>query len=289
MGALVFAAVGAIMGLGVLLLVSGARGVTLVPRLRPTGRGAQGGSSLLLRVTAGLVLAAFVLLLTGWPVAAAASAVVVVLVPKLFGGQRQQREAIDRTQAIASWTEMIRDNLAGAAGLEQALLATAPLAPAAIAPELARFEARLERHVPLVDALAALGDDLHHPSADLVVVAIAKASRMEVRELNPLLSRLSESIRDDVRMRLRVEVSRARIRQSSRIVVGFTLAFIVFLLIFARNLLRPYDQLSGQLWMCVVVGVFAGAGWLIHHYSELAAPVRFALPRSGASLPEASR
>ena len=43
---------------------------------------------------------------------------------------------------------------------------------------------------------------------------------MEGRDIGALLSRLADSIRTDVRMRLRVEVGRARIRTSARIVIG---------------------------------------------------------------------
>ena len=206
----------------------------------------------------------------------------VAFLPPLFLRRRQQEIYIDRTQAIAAWTEMIRDNLAGAAGLEQALLATAPLAPIAIQDEVLRLEARLDRQVSLIDSLRLLGDELDHPSADLVVVAIAKASKMEVRELNPLLTRLSSSIREDVRMRLRVEVSRARIRQSSRIVIGFTILFMVLLYAFGQSLLEPYNTTFGQVWLAAVVGVFVAAALLIRHYSKLEVPVRFAVRRTTA-------
>lgn len=287
MNALAMAALGAIIGFGLLLAAEGVRGQEVLPRrkARPGDPLAARSNGLLIRVVIGLVVGALVLILTRWPVAGATMVGLVIVLPAVFGGRSQQKLVIERTQAIASWTELIRDNLAGAAGLEQALLATAPLAPRAIAAEVGRLEARLERQVPLVDALAAFGDDLAHPSADLVVVAIAKASKMEVRELNPLLSRLAESIRDDVRMRLRVEVSRTRIRQSSRIVIGFTLGVIVLLFIFARSLLVAFNSPVGQLWLCLVVAVFAAAGLLIQRYSRLASPTRFALRRVGPPTP----
>lgn len=296
MNALVLAAFGGIIGFGFLLLIDGIRGRQLLPRPSTGSTGSAAGSGslltrsnhLLIRVVLGLVVGGLVLVLTHWPVAAVTTVGFVIMLPVLFGGLHQGRDMIERTQAIASWTELIRDNLAGAAGLEQALLATAPLAPRAIATEVGRLEARLERQEPLTDALAAFGDDLSHPSADLVVVAIAKASKMEVRELNPLLSRLAESIRDDVRMRLRVEVSRTRIRQSSRIVVAFTLAVIMLLLVLARDLLAAYDTAAGQLWMVVVVAVFVSAGVLIHRYSKLTSPARFSLRRNVPPPPPAA-
>ena len=173
---------------------------------------------------------------------------------------------------------MIRDNMAGAAGLEQALMATAEVAPKPIATEVHRFARRLES-VALPEALALLGDDLNHPSADLVVAALANAARMEGRDLGSLLTRLAESIRGDVRMRLRVEVGRARIRTSARVVMAVTLVTIVFMYIFSRPLLAVYDTPVGQLWLLVVLVIFGLGGWMLSHYSQIEMPDRFSARR----------
>ena len=282
MSALLFAAFGAVVGLGFVLLIAAIRGREVVPRLSDHLPDGVGRELFLGAIFLGLVIGVLVFVVTGWPVAAVTAGALVIFLPQVLLRRRHQEIYIDRTQAIAAWTEMIRDNLAGAAGLEQALLATAPLAPNAIHDEVLRLEARLDRQVPLVEALRLLGDELDHPSADLVVVAIAKASKMEVRELNPLLTRLAASIRDDVRMRLRVEVSRARIRQSSRIVIGFTILFMVLLYAFGQALLEPYDTVVGQVWLAAVVGVFVAAALLIRHYSKLEVPVRFAVRRTAS-------
>ncbi len=173
---------------------------------------------------------------------------------------------------------MIRDNMAGAAGLEQALMATGHLAPDPIAAEVHRFSRRLE-DTALPDALALLCDELNHPSADLVVAALANAARMEGRDLGPLLSRLAESIRGDVRMRLRVEVGRARIRTSVRIVMGVTVLTTVFMYLFSRPLLDVYDTPTGQLWLLVVLAIFGLGGWMLGHYSQVEMPERFSARR----------
>src|SRR3546814_5847459 len=56
------------------------------------------------------------------------------------------------TEAIASWTEMIRDSIVAASGLEEAIVATAPVAPTPIASEVRTLVRRLE-HQRLPDAL----------------------------------------------------------------------------------------------------------------------------------------
>ncbi len=124
---------------------------------------------------------------------------------------------------------------------------------------------------------------LDHPSADLLVAALAAAGRLEARDLGSLLARLAEAIRGDVRMRVRVEVGRARIRTSARIAVATTVATVAFLYLFARHLLEPYDTWAGQAWLLVVAGVFFAAGWLLHRYSRLEAPERFTLRRAAPS------
>jgi hypothetical protein len=171
---------------------------------------------------------------------------------------------------------MLRDTMAGASGLEESLIQTAAVAPTAIRPQLEAFARRL-RHQPLDVTLDNLAMELDHSSADMVVAALAAAARLEARDLGPLLARLAEAIRGDVRMRSRIEIGRARIRTSARIAVGITAATVVFLYVFARHLLEPYNTVAGQGWLVVVMAVFFGAGVMLHRYSRLEAPERFTL------------
>ncbi len=276
MATLTFSAICAAIGLGVLLIIQGIRGRRVLPDLK-LGDGVR-ADRLIAWIAGALVASLVILAVTGWPVAAVATFAAVLRGRTLLGGDGQRATSIARTQAIASWTEMIRDNMAGAAGLEQALMATGDVAPAPIAAEVRRFARRLE-DTALPDALALLGDDIDHPSADLVVAALANAARMEGRDLGALLSRLAESIRGDVRMRLRVEVGRARIRTSARIVVGVTVFTIVFMYVFSRQLLDVYDTPTGQLWLLVVLGIFGLGAWMLNHYSQIEMPERFSARR----------
>ncbi|MDW3220930.1 MAG: hypothetical protein R8F63_20190 [Acidimicrobiales bacterium] len=274
MSLLMAAAAGTGIGLGVLLIVAGLRGQRILPgldRLFPSATNVETAAAW---CGAAAITGIVVYALVGWPVAAVLAAGTVIWLPRPLAARTNRDTAVARTEAIASWAEMIRDNMAGSAGLEQALIASAHVAPAAIAPELRRFAGRIDR-MPLVDALGRLGAEVDHPSADLVVVALVNAARMEARELGPLLGRLADTIRADVRMRLRVEVGRARIRTSARIVVATSVATIGFLFVFSRQLLEAYDSLAGQLWLLVVAGVFALGGWLLSSYGQLEMPERF--------------
>lgn len=273
---LVVALVGAAFGVGVWLGITAVRGVRVLPQaasLVPDAVRAERATVWLsISVLAGVIVG----LGTGWPVAGVAAFAGVLFGPAVLGGTAQRTSGVEVAEAVATWTDMIRDTMAGAAGLEEALVQTASVAPDPIRPQLDRFSYRL-RHHTLDEALTGLAAELGHPSADLVVAALAAAGRLQARDLGSLLARLAEAIRGDVRMRARVEVGRARIRTSARIAVATTVATVVFLYLFARHLLEPYDSLAGQAWLLVVAGVFLTAGWLLHRYGRLQAPDRFTL------------
>jgi hypothetical protein len=80
-----------------------------------------------------LTIAAFLLtlVLTQWPVAAAFAGALVLAGPALFGGARAERAASARLAGLAVWTESLRDTIAGAVGLEQAIMASATAPPPA--------------------------------------------------------------------------------------------------------------------------------------------------------------
>ena len=280
MSTLLMATLGAGVGLGLLLVVQGFRGVRILPplsSLHPDGASTASATAWLAgAVVTGLV----VLAVTRWIGAGIGAAALVAGLPWFFGGARLTRRDIERTQAVATWAEMIRDNMAGAAGLEQALQSTADIAPSPIAREVRSFANRLES-LPVADALVLLGDDIAHPASDLVVVSLANAARMEGRDLGPLLSRLAESIRADVRMRQRVEIGRARIRTSSRIVLAVTLLTVAMVYFSSRDLLAVYDTAGGQLWLLAVFALFIGALGLMDRFARIQLPERFTARRDG--------
>ncbi len=270
------AAVGALFGFGLWLGVTAVRGVRVLPEPRRLVPQAVPANRAVAWLAAAVVSGLVVGLMTGWPVAGAATGLGMLVGPAAFGGGARRQQEIAVAEAIATWADMIRDTMAGASGLEESLIQTAAVAPTAIASQLSVFAHRL-RHRSLDDALLGLAADLDHRAADLLVAALAAAGRLEARDLGSLLARLADAIRGDVRMRIRVEVGRARIRTSARIAVGTTVGTVVLLYLFAGHLLEPYDTVAGQGWLMVVTGVFFGAGWLLHHYSRLEVPERFTL------------
>lgn len=270
------AGVGALAGFGLWLGITAWRGVRVIPeahRLVPKAVPAERAVAwLATALFSGVVVGA----MTGWPVAGFGTILGVLAGPAALGGTARRAHETATADAIATWADMIRDTMAGAAGLEESLIQTATVAPTAIRPQLQSFAHRL-RHQPLEAALDGLASDLNHSSADLIVASLAAAARLEARDLGGLLARLAEAIRGDVRMRTRIEIGRTRIRTSARIAVATTTATVIFLYVFAHHLLEPYDTAAGQGWLVVVMAVFFGAGVMLHHYSQLEAPERFTL------------
>lgn len=266
---------GAVVGAGVLLLVSSLtpREVSDVaapePALLRRLRGL--GNRLPIAVGAGLL----VLLLTGWVVAAVAAAGLVLGWDTLFGGSAAERAGIAKIEGLAAWTESLRDTIAGAVGLEQAIPATAYAASPAIARELATMSDRLRVRVPLPLALQRFAEDMDDASADLIIAALILNSRLRGPGLRDVLTSLADSARAELDMRQRVNAGRKSTRRSVQIVVGVTVAFVVGLAIFNPTYVEPYGTPFGQVMLVVVMAFFAvGVMWL-RRLSKFEMPERF--------------
>ncbi len=273
MSALVLAALAAGVAVGLLITAAGVAGRPLFAPVDLDAVVARSGRSLA-RLAAVFAAGLFVLAATGWVVGAVLAGAAAWVLPGILGGKAEREAAIGRTEAIASWTEMIRDSIVAASGLEEAIVATAPVAPPAIAPEVRAMVHRLD-HQRLPDALVVFGNDLHHPSGDLVVAALVIAARMEASDLSGLLSRLAEATRGEARMRIRVEVGRTRVRTATKVIVGVVIAAVLFLAVANGEYLDVYDSPSGQVMLAIVGGVFALGGWLLTRMAAIDLPERF--------------
>ncbi len=222
-------------------------------------------------VAAGIVVGA----LTGWVVGGLLIAMAVFGLPRTLGPDRGQARQVARIQATAVWAEQLRDTLAAAAGLEQAILATAPAAPPAIRSEVAVLAARIDRRERLESALRGLADDLDDPLADLVIAALILASQHQARQLSGLLGQLAATARAQVDMLGRVEVGRARMRTTMRVVVVTSIVFAGGLVVFNRAFLSPYNTAEGQLVLLAVGAIFTGGFVWLRRMAKIETPGRF--------------
>jgi Flp pilus assembly protein TadB len=210
--------------------------------------------SLIVPAVVGIVVA----VVTRWPVAGVLGALAAVVVPGQFL-QASPRIQARKVEAIAVWTELLRDTLAASAGLGQAIVATAPSAPDAIHDQVAMLAGRVVSGVPVEVALRSFADDVDDPSVDLVVCALVMAATSRAQRLVELLSALAGAIREDVAMRLRVDSSRASARSSVRTVIVFSLLFAALLIVVAHSYLAPFGSAEGQI-VLIAVGLLYSGG-----------------------------
>lgn len=265
---------GAAFGLGLLLVVYGIRGDG-----SPYGTGGRRTLRRVddrVRMKAAVAVAAGVgmLAFTGWPVAALLAGLAAWGLPSVLAEGRDLLRQVERTEAVAVWTETLRDTLAAASGLEEALAASVDAAPEQIREEVAELAARLQ-HEPLTVSLERFADGVADPAADLVVVALSTAARHEARDLVGLLGALAASARAEAEMRRRIHVSRTRIRTSVRVITGTLVVFALGLVVFNRAYLEPYGTAVGQI-VLAAVGAMLTVGWLwLRRMARVDTPDRF--------------
>src|SRR5437763_17215846 len=147
-------------GAGLLLVITGWRGVHQNRRSRLFGRarshrtqGSVRDQRQALRIGLAVGVGVLTGVATGWVVGAVLAGLAVWALPHVLGRDPEHARRVARIEAIATWTEMLRDTLSAAAGLEQAILATAPLAPPAIRGEITDLTVRLENGDRLAPSL----------------------------------------------------------------------------------------------------------------------------------------
>jgi tight adherence protein B len=249
-------------GIGTLGLVATLRDRPTADRLRkrrehrswsPGRFGARFGFPLVMAIVVGAI--------TRWPVAGLLAAVAAVTLPSALRSTSSQ-DTTRRAEGVAVWTELLRDTLTGSAGLGQAIVTTANLAPDAVRVPASRLADRIMSGVPVDAALQLFASEIDDPSADEVVSALRLATTHRAQRLVDLLGALADSTRDVVAMRLRVEASRASARSGVRLVLCFSIGFVALLSVVARSYLAPFGSVTGQL-VLLLVGSFYGAGLLL--------------------------
>lgn len=259
---------GAVLGLGLFVAVLAVVGLPEPPVGKPKKQRASLGEKTR-RILIGVLAALVTLLATGWVVAALGIGLLIAFWDRIGGSSAVERVGIARLEGLASWTESLRDTIAGAIGLEQAIPATAMNAAPPIRPSLNLMVDRIRIREPLPAALTAFAEDLDDSSADVICAALILNARLRGPGLRDVLTALANSTREELDMRRRVESSRRSIRRSVRIVVLLVLGMMAGLTLFNKDYVAPYDSFAGQVTLVVIAALFtAGLLWL----RSLAAP-----------------
>ena len=253
---------GAVIGLGIYVAVVAVVGMPERPAGKPKRQRAslgERGRRLAFGIVAGLVA----LVLTRWVVAGVGIGLLVAYWDKVAGSSKVEKVGISRLEGLAAWTESLRDTIAGAIGLEQAIPATAVNAAPAIRPSLNLMVDRIRIREPLPDALIAFAEDLDDSSADVICAALLLNSRLRGPGLRDVLTALASSTREELDMRRRIEASRKSIRRSVRLVLLIVLSMMGGLAVLNRTYVQPYNSVAGQLVLVVIAALFLlGLLWL---------------------------
>jgi Flp pilus assembly protein TadB len=250
---------GAGLGAGVLLLILALRPADAAEpapyrlRLPLAGRRAAGAVACALAVLA----------LTRWVAVAAGVALLVTSWPALFGGGRDEARAVARIEALATWTESLRDMVATGIALPDALPASIASASPLIGSELLALAERVRDKEPLDEALLQLADALDDATADHIVAALVLNVRAQGRQLKAVLTALSRSARAELQVRRQVEAERRAGRTSVRIMMAATVVMTLGLYLLNRDYVQPYGSLAGQVVLSVVVALYGTAfAWM---------------------------
>ena len=232
---------------------------------------------------------------------AAVTAVVVILVavvtgwifPALLVGavgwwatglvlERDRRRGADleRVEALATWTEQLRDVLLAGDQPIGAIQATVNTAPDVIRPQVRTLAARLGRQSEQI-VLRQWADALDDPTADLVaaglLVALGQGARAEA-----VLTSLAAQARQQAERRRLLEAERAPVKREVWSVTGLMSLQLLGGLLFARSsYLAPYRTVTGQLALCVFLAIFLGLVVRVQRLSRFPKPARFLTLRGG--------
>lgn len=256
-----------LLGLGRLI-----RGLPLIPpglfrfhRHRPDRLTANGQRSLLFGMVAGLGVAVVARSLVLGVVAGAT----VVLWPMIAGGGKVERAALSKLEALAQWTEALRDLAQKGAGLESVIPKTVETASDVLVAPLRLMSRRLSVKVPLPQALSLFADEVDDASADMVVAALALAARQRRGKLSDVLTALSHSLRDELEQRTKVMRERNVIRREAGQV-----AVLTGVLVLSAKLFAPPSLPSSGSGAELVVPVILAAAyvWVFARVRRLAEP-----------------
>jgi tight adherence protein B len=235
-------------------------------------------------VVAGVVGASLVFAVSGWLIPSLIVGVVAGwMVDSMHRGPAGLDAGVERTEALASWVENVRDVLQSGNQPVGAIGATTETCPPAIRPYVRVLFARLAAGQPAELAFRRFADDMDEPLADLVAVGLLIAVSRGA-ETEDVLSALATQARHQADRRRIVEAERAPMRREVWMVSLVMCALLGCVFLFARSsYLNAYDDLSGQIFLAIIL---VGYGALLMWVGRLATfpqPSRFLTLRQAES------
>lgn len=238
------------------------------------------------RVVTALAVALAVVALSGWIVPALV--IGVATYASVQSWQRRERtggDDVERTDALASWIENLRDVLLAGDQPIGAIGATVPTAPTIIRPAVRRLSAALGHQDPDT-AFRRFADELDDPLGDLVAAGLLIAVQRGARTVAVLTS-LAEQARAQADRRRIVDAERAPIQREVLLLTVIMGTLVVGLLVFGRaEYLAPYSSSGGQFFLAIVLAIYAVLLLRVQRLARFPKPSRFLTSAGGhSSLP----
>ena len=166
---------------------------------------------------------------TGWLVGGIGIALLVAGLAEPEAGPTSERRAMAKLEGLATWTESLRDTIAGAVGLEQAIPASLRVAAPSLRDLGCGWWAVCTPGCRCLTHCELFADDLDDPGADLIIAALIINSRLRGPGLRDLLGALSASVREELDMRRKVNAERSWNPAKCQIVVGVSVGLALLL------------------------------------------------------------
>ena len=231
---------------------------------------------------AGFVAGLLVFAVSGWTVPAVVVACLVgAAAQRMSNHDGSAQLAVARVEALASWVENVRDVLQAAGQPIGALGITAETCPELIRLHVRTLSARLGAGQPADVVFRRFADEIDDPLADLVAVGLLIAVSRGA-QTDHVLSSLAEHARHQADRRRIVEAERAPMRHQVMMVSLIMCALLGAVFVFARSsFLDAYDDLSGQLFLALVLCGYAALLVRVGALSRFPRPSRFLSLRGG--------
>lgn len=220
------------------------------------------------------VLALVVIAVTGWAAAGIGAGCMAAFGPVLFGGARAEKARISDIEALAEWTEALRDASSRSA-LPAAIMATATTAPARLQAPLQVLTEAMAAREPLPVALRRTAQALPDPVAHEVIGGLIAATYARGGHLQATLADLAATAREMVRVRQQIEATRRPTRMAMLTSICSSVLLFTVLAVFSPQFMAPLSTPTGQLVLAVAVTLEGIGVWLMWRLAQVREPELF--------------
>lgn len=281
MGSVMAGSLGALIALGVLLVILGLR--------RSEPRLSTGGSTGLWKqlhnlwfswstirrvwVLASLVLGAAIAITTGWLIAIVLIPAATLGIPALLS--EPPHHEIATLAGLDRWVRLLAPSIATGKSIRDAILSTRSQAPAVLNTPVTRLVTRIDQGWTTKEALLAMADDLASADADAVLAALAISSTKGGVGTRTTLTALSENTQERLHALREISTERAKPRAVVRQVTIITLVVLGGSILLGGNFFEPYRSPLGQALAVGLAAAYVGALVMLRRRTIPAAATRF--------------